>query len=408
MKVDILIQGGGLAGNTLGLALARLGFSIAIIEPFQPQDPFKSQQEARTIALSHTASQLYQELGVWARIEALSTPIRAIHVSDKGHFGMTRIQAREQGLPALGYVLPIAQLNHCLEQALAQEAQVKRFCPAQLTQIERKDGGWKALISQEGQLGQPIEASLLVATDGAKSALRQQMGLAMEEKDYQQIAIVASLKLSQPHQGIAYERFTPSGPIAILPQPGLQATLVLTLKKGEESPWLGYDDATFLKALQDLFGYRLGRFKGLGSRQPYPLKAQYAPIQSAPQFLLMGNAAHAMHPIAAQSFNLILRDIMVFIELAARAKDTDCSIADPDLLQAYESARQADQGRTLQFTDRLITLFSHPLWIGPRNLAMTILDCIPSLKTSLGRYASGALEMKKLRSLSAFLSKEKK
>lgn len=389
---DILIQGGGLAGNTLALALAQTNKNIIVVEPFLPSDKKKHRLESRTIALSYGSKCIYEALGVWPRLATHATPIEHIHVSDKGHFGITRLHAKQQNMPALGYVLPIAEVNQVLTTALAAYPHVQRYCPAFLRDIHLSSHRWKGILASTDQVTQTaIEADLLIATDGADSPLRKKQKLVISEKDYEQTAFVSVVDLSSPHHNTAYERFTDEGPIALLPLQDNQAALVLTVNNCYVNKWLGYSDAAFLQALQTLFGYRLGRFLAIGPRVTYPLTLQTSPVQTATQFLVMGNAANVMHPIAAQSFNLAVRDIALFAELVKAASLSKLSLTDPLLLKNYETQRTADQQRTIAFTDRLIDIFTTPVLRLPRNALMTVLEFAPPLKTLLGRYAAGAL-----------------
>jgi 2-octaprenyl-6-methoxyphenol hydroxylase len=246
---------------------------------------------------------------------------------------------------------------------------------------------WHITLASEQQ----ITCDLLIAADGAQSNLRQQLGLSIEEKDYHQTALVGVVELSRSHANVAYERFTSDGPIALLPMQGNFSTVIVTVSTDKLAQWQNLTEADFLSKLQKYFGYRLGRFVNMGQRVAYPLKLTTAPEQTLSQFLLVGNAAHTMHPIAAQSFNLSLRDVAVLAELLQQASKTSQALSDPALLAMYLKQRHRDQQRTVRFTDNLIEIFSTPSLRLPRNLAMTGLEFIPPFKTLLGKYGAGTL-----------------
>lgn len=388
---DIIIHGGGLAGNSLALALAKTSLQIAVIEPYPPTDKQRHILESRTIALSYGTKRIYEGIGVWSELAPFCTPIQHIHVSDKGHFGITRIHAKEQHMPALGYVLQIAEVNRVLTEKLSHFANVHYLSPAKITQANLVDGKWQVEIEAKTNNTTSAFCDLLIAADGGNSPLRQMAGLTADEKDYQQTAIVTSVQLTRPHNNIAYERFIEDGPIALLPVNNDVCAAVVTVANTALTKWQVMTDAEFLRALQQEFGYRLGRFISVGSRTTYPLKLIQTTKQIAAQFVVVGNAAHVLHPIAAQSFNLSLRDIALLAELIINSIKNEKSIAEPTLLQEYSNQRQADQHRTVKFTDGLIELFANPGLTLPRNLAMTGLDMVPPLKTLLGKYGAGTL-----------------
>jgi len=387
---DIIIHGGGLVGNSLALALAKTALNIAIIEPFPASDKQRSILESRTIALSHGTRRIYEAMGVWSLLSPYCTPIKHIHVSDKGRFGMTRIHADEQHMPALGYVLQVAEVNRLLSEKLKDYPTIRTICPAKIAQAHLHNEQWQITLQQQ-YTTTSMTADLLIAADGGQSPLRDMMGLVADEKDYQQTALVTSVQLSRDHHYTAYERFMAEGPIALLPVQRDIAAVVVTVANTALAKWQALSDAEFLQVLQREFGYRLGRFKQVGARVAYPLKLISTAKQVAPQFVLMGNAAHVLHPIAAQSFNLSLRDAAVLAELISTAVKQNQRITTASLLLEYEQQRHADQQRTVKFTDRLIDIFANPAFSLPRNIAMTGLDMVPPLKTLLGKYGAGTL-----------------
>lgn len=389
--VDIVINGGGLVGNSLALALAKTPYKIAIIEPFPLNHAQRSVLESRTIAISHGAKRIYEGLGIWDEFLPFVTPIEHIHVSDRGHFGLTHIHAHDQQLPALGYVIQITEINRILQQRLQQSPNIHLLCPAKVLAANLSaDNSWQLQI-QSQDITHELTAELLIAADGAQSQLRQQLNLALDEKDYGQTALVCVVELTRPHDNTAYERFTAEGPLAILPMPKNCCTVVLTVTHEQAAMWQKMSNTEFLTALQERFGYRLGRFATVGPRVAFPLKLVTAPQQMLSQFVLIGNAAHTLHPIAAQGFNLSLRDVALLAEHIYAQQQAGKSLQQADFLQTYIAERETDQQRTVQFTDNLIHIFANSALTLPRNLAMVGLDLIPPLKTLLGKWGAGSL-----------------
>lgn len=387
---DIVINGGGLAGNTLAAALAQnTSLNIAIIEPFPITHGQRLALETRTIALSHGTRRIYEALQFWSDLEPHTTAIQHIHVSDQGHIGMTRIHAKEQQMPALGYVIPITTVNQILQQKLSSYPTIQYLCPAKITEATLENQQWQILL-QENTIERKITADLLIAADGGHAGLRALLGLATEEKDYAQTAIVTTIQLNRPHQYTAYERFIKQGALALLPVQTDICAVVVTLANPYLTEWQTLSDEEFLQRLQSEFGYRLGRFLQLGPRTTYPLKL-VTTQQTRAQYFGIGNAAHTLHPIAAQSFNLSARDIAGLTELLNKHLAAGGKLSDPILQDNFAELRQGDQQRTVNFTDGLVEIFASPTLTYPRNMAMLSLDMVPPLKKLLGKYGAGTL-----------------
>jgi 2-octaprenyl-6-methoxyphenol hydroxylase len=397
---QVVIAGGGMVGISLALSLVTRvpDCRILLIESFRM--PGGSEQEfaryspsfdARSTALSYASCLIYRELGLWEDIAERAQPIRSIHVSDQGRFGSTLMQAEEYGWPALGYVAENAWLGLALARAL-RCSRVELRSPASVTGVTCGDGGAELQLDN----GECISTQLLVVADGARSSLRDQLGIGCREHRYEQHAIIANIGHRRHHEGRAYERFTPRGPLAMLPLPEAsgarhRSALVWTLPPGEADELKEARDAEFLDQLQEEFGYRLGRLEQVGERHCYPLTLVETEEQARSGVVVMGNAAHALHPVAGQGFNLALRDVTRFCKLLQQAFAADGSPGDLALLEQYRAAQAGDQQLTTAFSDRLPNLFMNgDAAVGLfRDLGLFALDLTPGLKQEFVRQTAG-------------------
>ncbi|MBC3346143.1 2-octaprenyl-6-methoxyphenyl hydroxylase [Pseudomonas sp. SWRI196] len=386
-RVNLAIVGGGLVGASLALALqagakAR-GWKIMLIEPFAPGDAWQPSYDARSSALSFGSRQIYQRLGIWQEVSRRAEPIKQIHVSDRGRFSTARLSAMEEGVPALGYVVENAWLGQCLWQGLDTEV-VSWHCPAQVTRMEPMVGGYRLTLDDETTL----ECDLAVLADGGRSSLREQLGIGVRNRPYGQSALIANITPGEAHNGMAFERFTDDGPMALLPLPENRCALVWTRQGMDAQRLAALDDRSFLSELQGVFGYRLGTLKQVGARHLYPLALVEAEEQVRPHLTILGNAAHSLHPIAGQGFNLSLRDAQA---LADALLDSDSAPGDFAVLQAYRERQRMDQTLTVGFSDQVTRLFSSnlPLVSLGRNLGLLGLDLLPPAKRWFARQAMG-------------------
>ena len=375
--VDVAIVGGGLVGASLAVALKDSGRNVALIEAAAPPKAEPSWDE-RCIGINAASQRIFSALGVWQALLPDAEPILATHVSERGRFGVARFTAQEAGLEALGHNIPLRALSQTLWEA-AQTTQTRFFCPAKVEQI--------AVSAESATLklgdGSSLQAKLVVAADGAQSAVRSLLGIEATTDDYAQSALVTAVYPARAHQGCAYERFTPDGPIALLPKPRNAASLVWTLPTEKAKAMQACSEADFLAAAQDAFGERLGRFSQLGRRQSYPLARVMSQRLSAPRVLFIGNAAQSLHPVAAQGFNLGLRDAASVAEVVQGAADLGAD----EVLQSYAQRREPDRQATSQFTDRLVRLFSNevPGLADLRHWGILALDLVPPLKQQVMR-----------------------
>jgi len=411
---DIVIAGGGMVGISLALHLGQLlpeNIRILLVEGYPFPEPngakapdYHPSFDARSTALSYSTQLIYEQLGLWQDLVQWLCPIETIHVSSRGHFGSALLNAQDYGWPALGYVVENAWLGQALASALHAQGRIEVMSPARVERVEPAGSGVRLTLAggsdQQGDSNQQIEAALLVVADGADSGLRAQLGVLASEKPYGQRALIANIATAQPHGGCAYERFTDEGPLALLPlgaAPGAEnrSALVWTLPPARAEQLLACDEAEFLADLQARFGYRLGRLRQVSERHCYPLTLVEAAEQVRQGIVVMGNAAHALHPVAGQGFNLALRDVAELARCVAASVAAGRSPGDLASLQDYERAQRADQERTIGFSDKGPALFmqSDPVLGLGRDMALMGLDLLPGLKAQFVRYAAGVADM---------------
>lgn len=389
-ETDVLIIGGGLVGASLACALGQAGVRTRVVEarPFEADRP--AAYDERVIALAQGSQRIFAGLGLWSELVADACPIHTIHVSDRGHFGFTRLRREQEGVPALGYVATARALGNVLAGGMQALDPVELLAPAQLTGFEVADAGVRAEIDFQGER-QRCSARLLVAADGAESAIREQLGIETSRRDYEQMAIIANVSTDRPHNNVAYERFTDSGPLAFLPMTEQRCAVVWTVRSDRCQEVLGLDDATFLQRLQQRFGYRLGCLTRVGRRHAFPLQLLQARELVRPRLALVGNAVHTLHPIAGQGFNLGLRDMAALVDVVLDARGSGRDIGDIDVLRRYAAWRQGDQRRVALFTDSMVHLFGQSLppvaWL--RDAGMLALDVCPPAKHWFGRLTMG-------------------
>lgn len=349
IEFDIIIVGGGLVGASLACALKNQALKIALIDKSPLNAKPHHNFDARALALSLPSIKCLQMLNVWPKICESASVIKAVHVSKQGHFGVTKIGALEHRLPALGYVVNADDLNNALNQVVETLPHVTLFRPEEIIKLEKRDQGSVIQLSNQKNL----KTKLLVAADGSESPLRKQQGIEVKVQDYQQTAIVANIALNQAHQAVAYERFLENGSIAMLPFGENKVKCVYVVPSNQAEILKAQSDIVFLESIQDQFGHRLGFFKQLGKRVFYPLKKLCVETLYADRFVLIGNAANTVHPIAAQGFNLGLRDAATLAEILVQAQNANQDIGSVEVLRSYADRRKDDHQAIRYFTDSL-------------------------------------------------------
>jgi len=386
-ETDILIAGGGMVGAALAVALKNTGLRIEVIEAVPPRSAGQPSYDDRSTALAWTSRRILETMGVWQQLASQAGPIEQVHVSQKGRLGITRLTAAEENLPALGYVVPNRALGQALMEALAGIPSITLTTPAKVMSVEHDADEVFAEIERDGAR-QRLRARLLVVADGARSSLRESLGIGVRHWDYAQTAIVCNVSTELSHGNTAYERFTREGPMALLPLDAERMTLVLVEANARAAEVLALDDEDFISHVQARFGDRLGRITRTGRRASYPLALITAEQQRAGRALILGNAAHSLHPIAGQGFNLSLRDVAVLAEvIAANADDPGRGGA----LDEYIAWRRRDQRNVAAFTDILNRLFGIPFETvaHARGLGLLAMDLLPGLRREFSRHAMG-------------------
>ena len=391
MKVDIAIVGGGMVGASLALALRGLGVDVVLVEGVAPGSGAQPSFDDRTTALGNASRRIFESLGIWGDIAPQAAGIRTIHVSDAGRFGFARLRAEEQGVDAFGYVVANRVIGTALWgrlSALSSEGIVARV-PATAEDIQVSGEGAAFTLVGDTSGRERVEARLLVAADGAHSAVRAAAAIEADVEDYDQVAIVANVAADRPHDGTAYERFTSTGPLAVLPLYDGSYGVIWSCRPADAAGVLSLDEGSYLRELQARFGWRAGRFVRVGRRVSYPLKLTRAVETTAARTVLIGNAAQALHPVAGQGFNLGLRDAAMLAEVIANADGGD--VGAPELLRRFAEWRAADRGGVVRFTDGLVKLFgsSRPGAGVLRNLGLLMFDLAPPAKSALARVSAG-------------------
>jgi 2-octaprenyl-6-methoxyphenol hydroxylase len=392
-RYDIVIAGGGMIGTSLALALAPLELRIAVVEAVARGQPAHPSFDERTTALSRSSQRMFQAMGLWPEVAAASTPITSIHVSDRGRFGFSHIDAAEQQVEALGYVVINRVLGEVLGKALDAFDNLHWHCPARIAALST--GADRVDVRIEGEHGaRTLSASLLVAADGAGSTVRGLLGIASSRVDYRQCAVIGNVLPERNPDHRAFERFTASGPLALLPIADGRAAFIWTLPPAKAGSVMELEDSAFVDSLQEAFGYRLGRFDKVGRRASYPLTLSRASRLTATRSVLVGNAAHGLHPVAAQGFNLGMRDVACLCDCIEEALGDGRGaggIGDAAVLKAYAEWRRSDHRKVVYFTDGLVRLFgntSAPVRV-LRNIGMLGFDLIPGVRTAFARHTMG-------------------
>ncbi|MGM0987243.1 MAG: 2-octaprenyl-6-methoxyphenyl hydroxylase [Pseudomonadota bacterium] len=393
-QVDIAIIGGGLVGASLGCALAglieRAGLRVAVIEAASLAPPqreaWQPSFDARASAIAGGSARHFANLGVWTGMAEMAAPIRTIHVSERGRLGVTRLRAEELGVEALGHVIPNAWMGRVLHGRL-DELPLTWHCPARVEAIEPVAQGHRLQLSD----GSELEAGLTVLADGGRSGLKERLGIESHERPYDQVALIASVEVSRPHGGVAYERFTSAGPIALLPLRGQAMELVWTHERGQEARRLALSDGDFLAELQQAFGDRAGHFRRVGRRHGYPLTLITARETARPGLAVLGNAAHALHPVAGQGFNLALRGVMDLVAALEAGNERGERPGSAAVLRDFEARRGGDRDSVIRFSDGLIRLFGLdiPLLSHARAAGLVGLNLAGPLRRGLARRAMG-------------------
>lgn len=387
---DVIIVGGGLIGTTAACALSGQGLRIALIEAKEIEARDIPGYDDRSIALASGTRQILEGMGLWDALVDESIPIHQIHVSERRGFGFTRLDRKDEGLPALGYVVPARVIGRQLGRAVQEAADVDLLIPATLQSFSL-GGDCASLEIERAGKTETITASMVLAADGANSGIRDQLGIPVKRDAYNQAAIITNITPQLPHRNIAYERFTETGPMAVLPMSENRCAVVWTIALEDQDEIMALPDDEFLSRLQERFGYRLGRFERMGKRQSYPLTFLKISEPVRHRLALIGNAAHTLHPIAGQGFNLGVRDIAVLAEVLVDAFRAGEDIGELSVLTRYREWRRRDHRRVAAFTDGLARIYTLSLpGLGlVRSAGMLALDLLPPARKLFTRITMG-------------------
>lgn len=371
----VVIVGGGPVGCILALSLQQKGIAFTMLEA---REKGTSHQDKRALALSYGTRLVLEKLNVWDAVEAEATAINTIHISQRGGLGRTKLTASEHNLPAIGYVVSYGALSQALD-ALLDTSNV--LYVAEATDIQTSATLSTVTFKQDESV-QSLNADLLVVADGGRS-LNAIEGITKETKEYGHDALVTKVRAELPHNNIAYERFTPEGPMALLPNGERDFSLVWTGKKIKIDQFLTLDDATFLKQLHAAFGDRVGQFLSVEKRMSFPLKLSTLKPTSAPHLAIIGNAAQTMHPVAGQGFNVGIRDAWTLADLII--KTPEINLGNEEMLKQYSQCRKRDTRGGLLFTDLLVNVFTNDLVgvVSLRGAGLGLLDLFKPAKNLL-------------------------
>lgn len=399
MQQEVIIVGGGMVGLSLALMLAKANIAVKLLEAIKYPNyddanlaPYHSSFDARNSALSRRSVQIYQELGLWDALQEHATPILEVHITEQGSFGKARLKAEQEKVESFGQVIENAWLGRVLLTEVRKQPLIELIDGVQVTSLTQ-DADQAHIEAVRGEESLSLQSKLVIAADGRDSFCRKALGIGADEHDYDQVAIVTTVQTSKPHHHVGFERFSPLGPLALLPLPGeYRRSVVWPVKKGTEAEWLGEEnDQHFLNALQETYGDRAGKFQKTGRRFSFPLSQVLAEKQAVGRVVLMGNAAHTIHPVAGQGFNLCMRDAYVLVRSLTEQLSKSEDIGEPSMLLAYEQARLTDQQRVIKFCDTVVRGFSNqnPVLKLIRNTGLLAFDMIPGVKPLVANYAMG-------------------
>lgn len=408
---QVLIAGGGHVGLSFALLLAHHGIASTLLEKnsypeMSPEEDCTRSHylDSRNTALSRRTVQIYEEIGLWSALQSHACRIDAVQISEQGSFGRAQLNKAEEQVESFGQVMENAWLGRKLLLAAQHQPLITLIDNADVTAVNQQSDGVTLTFNyyngDEGE--QQLQGSVLVACDGRDSTVRQLLNIGTTTYDYEQTAIVGVVETSMAHHHVAIERFSPAGPLAVLPltdpegdgnadyQTGNRRSVVWVCPAGDEAQYLE-DDAHFLATLQHAFGQRAGTFIAAGRRGAYPLTRVLAKRQVVGRCVIMGNAAHTLHPVAGQGFNLCMRDAHVLAQMMNAQVLKGADIGDVKLLKRYEKARKTDQKRVIRFCDAVVHGFTHPnrgIKLA-RNVALIAFDKLPNIKPLVANYAMG-------------------
>ena len=388
MRSRVTIVGGGLVGASLACALEPLDLDITVLEATPLQHDHQPSFDERTIALTYSSRRVLEGIGLWPEITSDAGPIHRIHISNRGHSGFARLDRNLIGTDALGYVIPTRTLGHALTERLRNNPRVDYRCPAEVNSIDHDPQNSSIRVEVAGE---QFSSSLVVLADGGRSSLGQSMGLKSKEKQYDKEALIGIVGVDRDQDATAYERFTRHGPLALLPLDERRYALAWTLPKAQASEMVTLPERVFLEELQDAFGDRVGFFSRCDRLKTYPLRRVEVEMPVGDRLIALGNAAHIVHPVAGQGFNLGLRDVAHLAEEILYGLKNNKDIGDFEVLAQYARLRHRQTKRVMRFTEGLLQVFTndYPGLSSGRNFALNMLEILPPAKRILLKRTTG-------------------
>ncbi len=391
-RYDVAIIGGGLVGASLACALAPLGLKVVLIEAVAFRAASQPSYDDRTLALSASSCQILKGLGLWNSLEANATPIREIQVRELNRPGRVVMRPRELGLDRFGHVVEARAFGAVVMGILPGLENLDVICPASVSALRIDQNIARIVYENEGKQSK-LEARLVVAADGANSFIRETLGIETEHYDYGQTAVICNITPQLAHQGRAFECFTPSGPFAVMPHVAGRCGLIWCVASEDAPGLMELTEDEFLRRAKTRFGDSLGDFVKMGLRSSYPLRLVRALEDIRPRAVILGNAAHAIHPVGAQGFNLGLRDVAVLAEVLhdEMSRDAEKDPGSAEVLKRYSEWRLVDQKGTINYSDGLARIFANPspLAAAARTAGLFAHALLPPLRRQLAVKAMG-------------------
>lgn len=395
-SVDLAIVGAGMVGLSFALMLCKknIAQNILIFDErsltSNGRNHLQASFDGRSTAISAGTSEVLNQLGIWTEIEKQAEPIKRVKVSDKNKFGFSEFSAQEAGLNALGYVVENSVLGTVLKKHIDNEARIRVCAPSRVEKLSLKQGGASLKVvtpNSEKKAEQQVDCSLLVLADGAESRLAKSIGIGAKRHDYGQHALIMNVSHTVAHDGAAFEHFSESGPLAFLPLPAIRgmnrSAVVWTHEADQTETLLNCEKQQLIEKLQSQFSERLGEITEIGKREVYPLSLIEADEQFRQHVVLVGNAAHFLHPVAGQGFNLALRDCVALVNSLFDAKKSGRALGNLVDLEHYIEQRQLDQWMTTELSHSFISLFAsaNPAKQIVRTAALSFLNKVPETKS---------------------------
>ena len=391
-QFDVAIIGSGLVGSSLACALSPLGLKVALLEAVPPKAAAQPSYDDRTLALSASSCRILQGLKLWPLLQENATAIREITVTERDRPGRVVLSPGELDLDHFGHVVEARAFGDAVMQVLETLEGVEFICPATVCAVDCSAETARVRFTLDGQ-SHSLETRLLVGADGAESVVRKALDIPVTRHDYGQTAVICNVSTQIPHRGRAFECFTPTGPFALLPHVHDRCGLVWSVASESAASSLALPDEEFLRRVHSLFGDALGAWLKVGKRSAYPLRLVRALEDTRPRAVIIGNAAHAIHPVGAQGFNLGLRDVAGLAEIIADALEQDpaADIGRAELLRAYSKWRAPDHAATIAYADGLVRLYANPTGLAAvaRNLGLLAYSLLPPLRRQLAIRAMG-------------------